>query len=201
MHTAMALRILVVLALVLSTAATVARADGPASEVAAQIDRLGDILKDPALQGDAQRDGRRLAVRQVVEEVFDFDETARRALGRHWAERSPEERARFVRLFTALIDRAYLSRLDGLESERIVVVADEVDGPRAVVRLHVMTGGASPLPVDLHLLRNGDRWRVWDARLEGASLVSSYRAQFQKVIQSASWEELLNRLEARSGQP
>jgi phospholipid transport system substrate-binding protein len=201
MHTAMAMRILVVLALVLPTTATAARADGPAAEVAAQIGRLAGILKDPALQGDAQRDGRRLAVRQVVEEIFDFDETARRALGRHWDERSPEERARFVRLFTSLIDRAYLSHLDGLESERIVVIDDQVDGLRAVVRLHVMTGGASPLPVDLYLLRSADRWRVWDARLEGASLVSSYRAQFQKVIQSASWEELLKRLEARSGQP
>lgn len=201
MHTAMAMRILVVLALVLPTTATAARADGPAAEVAAQIGRLAGILKDPALQGDAQREGRRLAVRQVVEEIFDFDETARRALGRHWDERSPEERARFVRLFTSLIDRAYLSRLDGLESERIVVIDDQVDGLRAVVRLHVMTGGASPLPVDLYLLRSADRWRVWDARLEGASLVSSYRAQFQKVIQSASWEELLKRLEARSGQP
>jgi phospholipid transport system substrate-binding protein len=180
---------------------TAAGADGPGAQVAAQIDRLAGILKDPALQGDAQRDGRRLAVRQVVQDVFDFDETARRALGRHWDERSPQEQARFVRLFTSLIDRAYLSRLDGLESERIVVVADEVAGSRAVVRLHVITGSASPLPVDLHLHRSGDRWRVWDARLEGASLVSSYRAQFQKVIQTASWDELLKRLEARSGQP
>jgi phospholipid transport system substrate-binding protein len=200
MHTAGAVRIVLALAVVL-TIVPAARASGPAAELSMQIDRLVGILEDPALQGDAQRDDRRLAVRRVVEDVFDFDETARRALGRHWDERSAEERATFVRLFTALIDRAYLSRLDGFESGRIVVVADEVDGPRAVVRLHVLTGGSSPLPVDLHLLRSGDRWRVWDARLEGASLVSSYRAQFQKVIQSASWEELLRRMGTRAGQP
>lgn len=201
MHTAMAMRILVALALVVSATVTVARADGPAAEVAAQIDRLAGILQDPTLQGEDRRDGRQVAVRQLVRDFFDFDETARRALGRHWDERSPEDRARFVRLFTSLIDRAYLSRLDRLENERIVVIDDRVDGPRAVVRLHVMTGGASPLPVDLHLLRSGDRWRVWDARLEGTSLVGSYRAQFQKVIQTASWEELLKRLEARTAQP
>jgi phospholipid transport system substrate-binding protein len=166
-----------------------------------QLDRVVGILQDPALQGEAQRDRRRHAVRRVVEEAFDFDETARRALGRHWDERSPEERATFVRLFTALIDRAYLSRLDGFENERIAVVADEVNGSRAVVRLHVMTAGASPLPIDLHLIRSAERWRVWDARLEGASLVSSYRAQFQKVIQSASWEELVRRLETKIAQP
>lgn len=201
MHTAMAMRIFVVVALVVTVPVTAARAEGPAAAVAAQLDRLAGILKDPALQGEGQRDGRRVAVRQVVQEVFDFDETARRALGRHWDERSPEERARFVRLFTSLIDRAYLSRLDALESERIVVLEDRVDGPRAVVRLHVLTGGASPLPVDLHLVRSNDRWRVWDARLEGTSLVASYRAQFQKVIQTASWEELLKRLETRAAQP
>lgn len=201
MHTAFAVRILVVLAAILVTAVPAGWAAGPGAELTTQIDRLVGILKDPTLQGEAQRGDRRLAVRRVVEEVFDFDETARRALGRHWDERSPEERATFVRLFTSLIDRAYLSRLDGFEGERIVVVADEVDGPRAVVRLHVVTGGPAPLPVDLHLLRSGDRWRVWDARLEGASLVSSYRVQFHKVIQSTSWEELLRRLEAKTGQP
>lgn len=201
MHTAFAVRILVVLAAILVTAAPAAWAAGPGAELTTQIDRLVGILKDPTLQGEAQRGDRRLAVRRVVEEVFDFDETARRALGRHWDERSLEERATFVRLFTSLIDRAYLSRLDGFEGERIVVVADEVDGPRAVVHLHVVTGGPAPLPVDLHLLHSGDRWRVWDARLEGASLVSSYRVQFHKVIQSTSWEELLRRLEAKTGQP
>jgi phospholipid transport system substrate-binding protein len=203
MHTARSTRVLAVLgtlATVLGSAPS-ALASGPAAEITMQLDRVGRILQDPALQGEAQRDSRRLAVRRVVEEVFDFDETARRALGRHWDERSPEDRATFVRLFTALIDRAYLSRLDGFENERIVVVADEVNGSRAVVRLHVMTAGASPLPIDLHLIRSADRWRVWDARLEGASLVSSYRAQFQKIIQSASWEELLRRLETKTAQP
>lgn len=177
--------------------APAARAAGPAAELAARIDQLTRILKDPGLQGDE----RRLAVRRVVQETFDFDETARRALGRHWDARSPEERATFVRLFTSLIDRAYLSRLDALDGDRIVVVADRVEGPRAVVRLHVTSGDAAPLPVDLHLVRSGDRWRVWDARLEGASLVASYRAQFDKVIQTTSWDELVRRLEARTARP
>lgn len=200
MHTARILAVLVSLAAVLGAAPS-ALASGPAAEVTMQLDRVVGILQDPALQGEAQRDRRRDAVRRVVEEAFDFDETARRALGRHWDERSPEERATFVRLFTALIDRAYLSRLDGIENERIVVVADEVNGSRAVVRLHVMTADAVPLAIDLHLIRSAERWRVWDARLEGASLVSSYRAQFQKVIQSASWEELVRRLETKTAQP
>lgn len=196
MTSTLACRMLAAVAVVLAFAPA-ARAAGPAAELATQIDRLVGILKDPALQGD----DRRLAVRGVVQETFDFDETARRALGRHWDARSPEERATFVRLFASLIDRAYLSRLDGLDDQRIEVVADRVDGPRAVVRLHVTTGDAATLPVDLHLLRSGDRWRVWDARLEGASLVASYRAQFDKVIQTASWEELVRRLEARTGRP
>lgn len=201
MSNTVTVRFLVAAALAVCVTTGVARAESPAAEVAAQIDRLAGIMTDPALQGEAQRAGRRVAVRQVVQEIFDFSETARRALGRHWEERSPDERARFVHLFTSLIDRAYLTRLDGLERERIVVIHDRVDGARAVVRLHVLTGDASPLPVDLHLLRGGDRWRVWDARVDGTSLVGSYRAQFHKVIQTASWEALLERLEARIARP
>jgi phospholipid transport system substrate-binding protein len=47
----------------------------------------------------------------------------------------------------------------------------------------------------LHLL--GSRWAVYDIAVDGISLVSSYRSQFARIIQTSSYEELLRRLRSR----
>ena len=67
MHTAGSLRILAVLVSLAAVlrAAPSALASGPAAEVTMQLDRVVGILQDPALQGEGQRERRRLAVRRV----------------------------------------------------------------------------------------------------------------------------------------
>jgi hypothetical protein len=67
----------------------------PGAQLQRQIDRVLAVLED------GQRDAaeRRREIRAIVDETFDFPEAAHRALGRHWDAQTPEDRARFVRLF------------------------------------------------------------------------------------------------------
>ncbi len=141
--------------------------------------------------------------RHGTDTVFDFDVTARRALGRHWEERTAAERERFVQLFSGLIDRAYLRRVDKLDGEQIVLVGSAVNGDDATVQTRVVTRDKSQMPVEFLMLRTpADRWRVWDVRVGGMSLVGSYRAQFHKIIAAESYDELVRRLESKvAGEP
>src|SRR5688572_32418688 len=93
-------------------------AAGPGEQLNDGIQRVFANLQDPELKSPSKETERRLAVRRIAEEIFDFEETAKRALGRHWQDRSPEERQEFVRLFTELIDRAYLRRVDKYDGEQ-----------------------------------------------------------------------------------
>jgi len=52
------------------------------------------------------------AVRKVAVEIFDVQETAKRALGRHWQARTPAEREEFVQLFADLLERTYINKID-----------------------------------------------------------------------------------------
>jgi phospholipid transport system substrate-binding protein len=55
------------------------------------------------------------------------------------------------------------------------------------------------MPIDFLMVRTaGDRWRAYDVKVAGMSLVSSYRSQFNKIIRRASYEELIKRLEAKT---
>ena len=43
----------------------------------------------------------------------------------------------------------------------------------------------------------GDRWRVYDVKIENVSLVSNYRSQFNKIIQQSNCGELIKKLKTK----
>ena len=183
--------------LIILTAPGFARAAGPGEQLNEGIQRVFANLQDPDLK--TKETERRLAVRRIANEVFDFEETAKRSLGRHWQDRSAEERQEFVRLFTELIDRAYLRRVDRYDGEQVIIVSDAVEGNQAVVHTRIVARDKSEVPVEYLMHRTGeDRWRVWDVKIAGMSLVASYRAQFNKIIHAESYGDLVKRLQAKS---
>ena len=172
-------------------------AGAPTDQLRGQVDRAIATLEDPALR--QKPDARRAAVRRIAEQIFDFEETARRALGRHWQARTPEERREFVGLFTDLLERTYISRIETYSGERVVYAGDTVEGKEATVRTRLVTRDGKEVPIDYRMRRAGERWLVYDVVIEGVSLVANYRSQFNRIIQTSSYQELLSRLRSQDG--
>jgi phospholipid transport system substrate-binding protein len=168
----------------------------PTDQLRAHTDRVVRILEDPALD-QAQR---RAEIRAVALEAFDVAEAARRALGPHWPKRSAAEREEFAGLFQGLLERGYLSRIGEYGGERVQYVGERVDGDYAIVRAQIVTSKGTQVPVEARVLRKGERWLMYDVLIENVSLVASYRSQFDRVIRTSSYEELVRRLKDR-GQP
>jgi phospholipid transport system substrate-binding protein len=177
------------------TVAHEAAAGQPSDQLRFRIDRVVGILEDPALK--ARPEARRSALRGAAADMFDFPEITRRSLGRHWQTATPAEREDLTRLLTALLERAYLGRIEQYSGERIVVAGEAVDGELATVRTKLVSKGGVEIPVDYRLHRAGDRWLVYDVAVEGVSLVANYRAQFNKIIQTSSARVLVQRLRAK----
>src|SRR5262245_62227796 len=102
-----------ILALLLTLAVTTmtarwALAGVPLDQLRLQIDRVLKVLEDPELKKEGRVKDRRLAVRKIANDIFDFNETAKRSLGRHWQGRTPAEQAEFVQVFSDLLERSYL---------------------------------------------------------------------------------------------
>jgi phospholipid transport system substrate-binding protein len=175
-------------------------AGDPTDQLKAQLERVIKVTQDP----EAKKGGRvaeRRAVRKIAEEIFDFGDTAKRALGRHWAERSPAEREEFVQLFTDVFEHAYLSKVDLLQGDRVAYLGDAIDGGMATVKTQLTTRQGSRLDVDYRMHRaSSGRWLVYDVLIENVSLVDNYRTQFNSVIQRSSYQELVRKLQAIQAQ-
>jgi phospholipid transport system substrate-binding protein len=174
-----------------------ATAGVPTDQVRAATDRILKLVQDPALKGPAKAEERRRQIRAVANEVFDWQETGRRALARHWQARSPDERAEFAKLFADLLERSYVGKIEAYSGERIAYVGESVEGDQATVRSRLITKSGAEIPIDYRLLKEGERWRVYDVLIEGVSLVGNYRTQFNRIIQQAGYPELVKRLRTK----
>jgi phospholipid transport system substrate-binding protein len=171
---------------------------GPAlDQLRAQIDRVLKVLDDPEMKKDGHVKDRRAAARTVADDIFDFQETAKRSLARHWQPRTPAEQAEFVRLFADLLERSYISKIELYGGEKIAYLGDTIDGDQAIVRTRIVTKSGTEVPVDYRMLKRGDRWLVYDVIIEGVSLVANYRTQFNKIIQTSSYAELVKKMKVK----
>jgi len=175
-------------------------AGAPTDLLRVQIDRVVKTLDEPDLKKEGKTRERRVAVRRIAEDIFDFTETAKRSLGRHWQPRTPAERKEFVELFANLLERSYLSKIELYSGERIAYLGDTIEGDQATVRTRIMTKHGTEIPVDYKMYKQGDRWLVYDVIIEGVSLIANYRTQFNKIIQTSSYQELVRKMKTKQAE-
>ena len=180
--------------LVLGSAAS---AGVPTDQLRGATDRVLKLLQDSELKQPAKKDARRQQIRAVADEIFDWGETGKRALARHWQGRSEGERKEFSTLFADLIERSYISKIEQYSGERIVYAGETVEGDQATVRTKLITKANTEIPIEYRMQKEGDRWRAYDVVIEGVSLVSNYRTQFNRIIQQSGYPELVNKLKAK----
>ena len=187
--------------LLAALAAAPAWAGPPTDQLRGAIDRVVKTLENPAYKGEARAAERKAAVRRIANDIFDFTEISRRALARHWQTLSEKQREEFVGLFADLLERSYISKIELYGGEKILYTGERIDGDTGSVMTKIVTKNGTEVPVEYRVLRRGDRWLVYDVSIEGVSLVSNYRTQFNKIIQTSSYAELVRKMKAKQDEP
>jgi phospholipid transport system substrate-binding protein len=174
------------------------RVDRPAlaseatDQVRAHIDQMYQLV---ARTGSTTEN--REAVRKAADRMFDWAAMAEGALGQHWRERTPEERAEFVRVFAAVFERVYLSKIQLADAEQFAYLGDTIEGDHTVIKTRITTKNGTVIPVHYRArATDGRTWRVYDLDVGGVSLVNNYRTQFNSIIARSSYPDLVNRLKA-----
>ena len=189
--------------LLVATAAA-APAVGPRDVVQSAVTRVVLALQRTDSESDASptrrlfEEQRRGEIRRVATELFDFGEISRRALSRYWTSRTPQEQAEFTRLFTDLLERTYIGRIEAYSGEKILYTGELVDGPFATVRSKVLTRRNTETPLEYRLHLKDGRWKVYDILIDNVSFVSTYRSEFSRILQRESYAALLDRLRKQS---
>lgn len=156
----------------------------------------------PALEADVN------LLYQMVDEIvlphFDFNRMSKLVLGKHWKNASDTQRQQFEQEFKALLVRTYATALFEYTGQEIVYkpfhMKDKSD--RAVVKTEVVPKDGPRIPLDYALQRQeGDKWLVYDFRIDGLSMVTQYRTSYGHLIESKGMDQLIERLAEKSKDP
>ena len=172
----------------------------PAVALEAFFSRANTVLR--SVDPERGLDEPRQAILALVNEVFDVQGAAALALGPMWQSRTLEQQKEFVKLFAGFLERGYIavigSKASVTDGVKIQYLGESVAGDSATVATTLLTRNGSELPVDYSMVRRGDRWAVRDVIVDGVSLVANYRAQFNRILRTASWTDLLARMRTDS---
>jgi phospholipid transport system substrate-binding protein len=171
---------------------------GPQERVQATLKAVSAILEDPPLQGADTDQDRKRRVQQIIFESFDFREMARESLGSHWGKLEPAQREESIELFGRLFERSYNRLVLRFLGERNTLYGIEsIQQDRATVATTLVSKQDARLPVDYRLVRHNEQWAIYDVAIDGVSLAMNYRAQFGKILRTASYETLAQRLKSK----
>lgn len=187
------IRTLFPLFLIVAIAAPVLAAD-PMEEIKQTTDKILSIVTNPALKPSSKAAEKEKLIRQAVDERFDWEEMARRSLATHWAKRTAEEKKEFVRLFSDLLERTYMKKVEDYSGEKVLYDGETKDGDYATVKVKIITKKNKDISVEYRLGKKGNDWLIYDVSIAGVSLVNNYRTQFNSIISQSSYENLVKRL-------
>jgi phospholipid transport system substrate-binding protein len=168
----------------------------PIDEVRKTVDDVVRIVADKEMKKHDQK--RRAALKKTISVIFDYGEMAKRSLGKHWNARTAAEKKQFVDLFATLLENSYAGKIESYNNEKIVYIKEILDGDHAEIKSKVITAKRDEFTLDYRMINQNGKWMAYDVVIEGVSLVSNYRTQFNKIISTTGYGELVKKLQSKS---
>ncbi len=162
------------------------------------IDKLLEVLKDPELKAEDQKEARREKLRIIAKERFDFRMMSQRSLARHWKGLTDEQKDEFTELFGSLLEDSYMSKIEAYTDEEVVYLKELVKKKKtreyAQINTKIITDEVE-IPINYRMYRQDEKpWMVYDMIIEGVSMVNNYRSQFGQILEKKSFDSLVEQL-------
>jgi len=189
------------LTVLVATVAAPVRADDATGVVEKTTSSVIAVLTNQKLSTEEKRK----QVEDVVLERVDFETLSKLVLARNWTRFTEPQRAEFMSLFKNHLSMTYGRNVESYKNEKVQITGSrpETGGDATVKTKIVRGGGSNDILVDYRLRQRDGTWKIIDVVIEGVSLVSNFRSQFQDVVASGGPERLLALLREKNakGEP
>jgi len=188
-------RLLLALGVFLLAASVAAATPGPMEQARTTVDAVMAILREANLEKEARRE----KLSTTIRARFDFNEMSQRILATNWKNASAEQRSRFVNIFSDLLERNYIGRIESYTDEKIDFLKERVQGNRAAVDTVIVTKSAE-IPISYRMVQQGSEWMVYDVVIESVSFVNNYRNSYGEILKKEGFDGLLTRMKEKLAQ-
>ncbi len=190
------LRILGVVALLVSMATPVWAVESPRDRIAMLNATLLDVMQNADTLGFS---GRYAKLQPVMTGLYDFTLMSRVAVGGYWKELDEKNRTRLIDAFQRMSIATYAARFDGYSGEKFKIVSDEESVRNTVlVKTDLIKLDGSPVALNYLLRPTDGNWRIIDVFLDARfSELARLRADYTAMIQREGFDRLVETIESR----
>lgn len=176
-----------------------AKAGLPLDTVQGHVNNVLDVLRDPALQGEANKEAKEKKIESIADQMFDYIALSRLTLGRSWKEFNKEQQKEFVSLYRSILEKAYMDKILSYTDEKVLFDKEMMlSENKAEVQTKIITK-STEIPINYRVYLKDGQWRVYDVIIEGISLIQNYRTQFREILANNPPEEVLKILREKTG--
>jgi phospholipid transport system substrate-binding protein len=177
-----------------------AKAGLPLDTIKEHVNSVLDVLRDPALQSEANKEAKEQKIESIANQMFDYVALSRLTLGLGWKEFNKEQQKEFVSLYRSILKKAYMDKILAYTDEKVVFDKEiMLSENKAEVQTRIITKSAD-IPISYRVYLKDGQWRVYDVIVEGISLVQNYRTQFREILANNPPEEVLKILRQKTGE-
>lgn len=161
-------------------------------------DVITAIRQDHDLQAGDRRKAYALVESKIVPH-FDFTAMTRLALGKNWAKATPDQQAQVTDAFRNLLVRTYSSALTRFRNQTFSYKpwAGNPGDTRTQVQ-SVVSDGQRSVPLDYAMVHGDGGWKIYDIKVDGISLVTNYRDDFNARVASGGIDGLIHDLQDKA---
>ncbi len=167
----------------------------PTEQMRPFVKKVTDTLSDPELKNLSKKEQLQRLV-NVAQERFDFREMSKRVLGHQWRQLDEQQRVEFERLFTKLLQNAYVDKIDEYAGQKVEFLQQRIKDDRAEVQTMLVDKSKS-VPVSYIMLLHDQQWMTYDVVVEGVSLIRNYMEQFKEILRKDGYTGLVKQLEEK----
>jgi len=161
------------------------------------------ILKDSDIQAGDTRKAADLIEAKIVPH-FNFTRMARIAMARNWRSATPEQQKALASEFKTLLVRTYSTALVNYKGQRIDYkpLRAKPEDEEVTVKSEVKPSGSTqPVSIDYELEKTPNGWKIYDVKVDGISLVTTYRETFATEVRERGIDGLIKSLAAKNREP
>lgn len=166
-------------------------------------DVAATIMKDKDIQAGDVKKAADLIEAKIVPH-FNFTRMARLAMARNWRSATPDQQKELADEFKTLLVRTYSTALVNYKGQQIDYkpLRAKPDDTEVTVKSEVKQSGSSqPVSIDYDLEKTDSGWKIYDVKVGGVSLVTTYRDTFASEVREHGVDGLIKSLAAKNREP
>jgi phospholipid transport system substrate-binding protein len=162
----------------------------PMEQIRETLQQVMTVVSGPSNGDEKERSD---TLRNALMPRFDWDEMAKRVLGRHW-DSVGNRQDEFVAAFAEFLGNSYMGKIGSYKDEKVLFVGERTENNRAQVDTKIVPSKGDSTSVSYRLHRVQGDWKIYDVVVEDISIVSNYRSQFERILAKGNFDDLMKRL-------